>query len=60
MAYNSDKYADIDTEEAKKLGTDTLRKMAANCQPAYGVMPGSPVANQGKDEKYSAPTDAPK
>ena len=34
---NSDKYAGIDADSAKKLGVDTLKAMAANCTPAHGL-----------------------
>lgn len=56
---NSGKYAGLDAEKAKLLGVDTLKEMAATCQPAYGL---SPVMNssQGADESQLAPVDMPK
>lgn len=55
---NSDKFPGLDVEGAKKLGIDTLKGMAANCAPAYGV---SPVVNAGTgaDESLDAPADMP-
>lgn len=56
---NSGKYDPLDVDGAKKLGVDTLKGMAATCQPAYGL---SPVlnTNQGADESFSAPAEMPK
>jgi len=34
---NSDKYAGIDAKAAKAMGIDTLKSLAANCTPAYGL-----------------------
>lgn len=34
---NSDKYAGITVDAAKLLDVDTLKTMAANCQPSFGV-----------------------
>lgn len=54
---NSDKYAGLSVEDAKKLGVDTLKSMAANCQSAFGV---SPIVNAGKvADEFSAPAEMP-
>ena len=54
---NSDKFAGLDVEAAKKLGIDTLKGMAASCEPAFGV---SPVINAGNtDESFQAPAEMP-
>ncbi len=53
---NSDKYPALDADAAKKLGVETLKSMAANCVPAYGI-PLS-VVNGGKsddDDSYDMP-----
>lgn len=53
---NSDKYAGLDAEVAKKIDPETLKGMAANCGAAYGV----PLTNgasdgQGDNEAYEMP-----
>jgi hypothetical protein len=44
---NSEKYSGINVEAAKKLGVETLKELAANCAPAYGI-PALSVVNGGK------------
>lgn len=56
---NSDKFPGLDVEGAKKLGIDTLKSMAANCAPAFGVSPVINAGSQGADEQFSAPADMP-
>lgn len=54
---NSDKFGGLDVEAAKKLGIDTLKGMAATCEPAFGL---SPVINAGStDESFQAPAEMP-
>lgn len=55
---NSDKYPGLDVEAAKKLPVDTLKGMAANCAPAYGVP--LTVVNGGKDGDANKSFDMPK
>ena len=52
---NSDKYPGIDAANAKKLGIDTLKGMAANCGESYGI---APQTNQGggQDDAFKAPS----
>lgn len=45
---NSEKYTDIDIDAAKKMGVDTLKKLAANCTPSYGL-PLRLATNGGKN-----------
>lgn len=56
---NSDKFPGLDVEGAKKLGVDTLKSMAANCAPAFGVSPLVNAGQGGADERFSAPSDMP-
>lgn len=56
---NSDKFPGLDVEGAKKLGVDTLKSMAANCAPAFGVSPLVNAGQSGADERFSAPSDMP-
>jgi len=53
---NSDKYPGIDTDAAKLLGIETLKGMAATCQPSYGIPGVVPVNNS---DKHSVKTDMP-
>lgn len=54
---NSDKFAGLDVEAAKKLGVDTLKTMAASFESAFGV---SPMVNNGNtDEGFQAPAEMP-
>jgi len=56
---NSDKYAGLDVEAAKKLDLDTLKGMAANCGNAHGIP--LTVVNGGKseDDTFAAPSEMP-
>lgn len=47
---NSDQYAGLDAEAAKKLGIETLKSMAAGCGTAHGI-PLTVVSNSGKGEE---------
>lgn len=55
---NSDKFPGLDVEGAKKLGIDTLKSMAANCAPAFGVSPV--VNNNAVGDAHKAPAEMPK
>ena len=52
---NSDKYPGIDAANAKKLGMDTLKGMAANCGESYGIAPQNNSAG-GQDDAFKAPS----
>lgn len=52
---NSDKYAGIDKEAAKKLGVETLREMSANCLPAHGLPLTVINGKQGDKPSYEMP-----
>lgn len=53
---NSEKYPGIDVETAKNLPVETLRKMAANCQPSYGIpLNVNADGTRGDDHKYEMP-----
>ena len=54
IVVNSKKYPGMEVEDAKKLGKETLGKMAATCTPAFGV---SPLVNQEKDDLFAAPIE---
>ena len=54
---NSDKYPGIDTDAAKKLGVETLKGMAANCQESYGL-PGN-VTHINSQQAASVKTEMP-
>ena len=49
MIGNSDVYQDITKEDAVKLGINTLKAMAANCNPSYGINSFTPPANGGAE-----------
>ncbi len=53
---NSDKYAGIDAKAAKAMGIDTLKSLAANCSPAYGL--ASHLETNQESEAHVA-TDLP-
>jgi hypothetical protein len=55
---NSDKYAGLDVDAAKKLGAETLKGMAANCVPAHGVP--LTIVNGGKDDDANKAFAMPK
>ena len=50
---NSDKYSGIDADAARKLGAETLKTMAANCQSAFGIP--LHVSSSKDDESYDMP-----
>ena len=57
VVVNSDKFPGLDADGAKRLGVESLKKMAANCQPAFGV---SPIINSTvTDDTFDAPSDMP-
>lgn len=55
---NSDKYAGLDVDAAKKLDVETLKSMAANCVPAHGVP--LTVVNGGKADDANEAFAMPK
>ena len=54
---NSDKYPGIDADDAKKLGLEKVKAMAANCQFAFGLNPT--IMTQNQDDRFKAPTAMP-
>ena len=48
----------LDEEGAKKLDTESLKAMAAKCQPGYGI--DYNVNSGGQAEGFEAPTEMPK
>ena len=52
---NSDKYTGITVEAAKALPVDTLKTMAANCQPSYGVPLHTNNESGGTPETFDMP-----
>lgn len=55
---NSDKFPGLDEEAAKKLDTQALKSMAANCGEGYGLP--LDVHNDAASDEFAAPAEMPK
>lgn len=55
---NHDAYKAISKDELKKLDVNTLKTMTSHIAPSYGIN-GHMANNNGADDEFAAPTEAP-